>query len=148
VYRYPDEEFPMLWRKATAVWLLIVVAESFNGTIRQFFIAPAIGDWLARQIGVFAGSGLILLISWLTARWLGAKTKRDQLRIGALWVTLIVIFEIGLGMSLGYTQERLLSDYNVARGGLMVFGLLFMLFAPMLVAKFRGMDSHAIDEKP
>lgn len=133
----------MNWSRAIAVWMLIVVAESIHGTIRQLFIAPAIGDMPARQVGVFIGSALILLISWLTARWLGAKTLKDQLRIGALWVVLIVIFEFSLGSALGYTRERMLSDYNLSQGGLMGFGLAFMLFAPALGAKLRGMNGHS-----
>ena len=86
----------MNWGKAIAVWMLIVLAESIHGAIRELFIAPAIGDMLARQIGVFVGSALILLVAWLTASWLDAATLKDQLSIGALWVALIVIFEISL----------------------------------------------------
>jgi hypothetical protein len=125
----------MNWSRAIAVWMLIVVAESMHGTIRQLYIAPVIGDLPARQVGVFIGSALILVIAWLTARWLNASTLKDQLRVGALWVVLIVLFEFSLGAALGYTRERMLSDYNPAQGGLMVFGLLFMLFAPALGAK-------------
>jgi hypothetical protein len=33
--------------------------------------------------------------------------------------------------------ERILSDYNPARGGFMVLGLAFMFFAPRLAAKLR-----------
>lgn len=133
----------MNWHRAIAVWILIVIAESIHGTIRQLFIAPAIGDVPARQVGVFVGSALILLISWLTARWLGAKTFKDQLRVGVLWVVLIVIFEFSLGSALGYTRERMLSDYNLAQGGLMGFGLVFMLFAPLLGATLRSMGRHS-----
>jgi hypothetical protein len=39
--------------------------------------------------------------------------------------------------SSGYTRERMLSDYNLVHGGLMGFGLLFMLFAPLLGAKLN-----------
>jgi hypothetical protein len=123
--------------KAIAVWVLIVIAESIHGTIRQLFIAPMIGDMLSRQVGVFVGSAIILLISWLSARWLGAKTLKNQLQVGALWVVLIVVFEVGLGTAFGYTRERILSDYNLAQGGLMGLGLLFMLLAPALGAKLR-----------
>ena len=123
--------------KAIAVWILIVIAESIHGTIRQLFIAPMIGDMLSRQVGVFVGSAIILLISWLSARWLGAKTLKNQLQVGALWVVLIVVFEVGLGTAFGYTRERILSDYNLAQGGLMGLGLLFMLLAPALGAKLR-----------
>lgn len=123
--------------KAIAVWILIVIAESIHGTIRQIFIAPMIGDMLSRQVGVFVGSAIILLISWLSARWLGAKTLKNQLQVGALWVVLIVVFEVSLGTALGYTRERILSDYNLAQGGLMGLGLLFMLLAPALGANLR-----------
>jgi hypothetical protein len=45
------------------------------------------------------------------------------------------VFEIVLGRAvLDLTWDRLLSDYDVARGGLMPFGLLLMLFAPLLVS--------------
>jgi hypothetical protein len=118
--------------------MLMVVAESIHGTLRRLFIAPVIGDMRARQAGVVVGSALILLISWLTARWLGAKTLRDQLQVGALWLVLMVIFEFSLGRALGYTRERMLSDYNLAQGGLMGFGLIFLLFAPALGAKLRN----------
>jgi hypothetical protein len=33
--------------------------------------------------------------------------------------------------------QRILSDYDLANGGLMGFGLLFMLFAPLIAAKIR-----------
>ena len=128
----------MNWTRAIAVWMLMVVAESIHGTLRRLFIAPVIGDMRARQAGVVVGSALILLISWLTARWLGAKTLRDQLQVGALWLVLMVIFEFSLGRALGYTRERMLSDYNLAQGGLMGFGLIFLLFAPALGAKLRN----------
>lgn len=128
----------MKWSRAIAIWLMIVVAESVHGTLRQLFIVPHIGDMPARQVGVFIGSAIILLISWLASRWLGAVTFKDQLRIGILWVVLIVAFEFSLGVALGYTRERLFSDYNPAEGGLMGFGLAFMLFAPALGAKLRG----------
>jgi hypothetical protein len=133
----------MLWRRAIAIWLLIIVAESIHGTIRQLFITPALGDLFSRQIGVFIGSALILFISWLTAQWLCARTQKEQFRVGAFWVVLMIIFEIGLGISLGYSPDRLLSDYNLAQGGLMGFGLVFMFFAPLLGAKLRSMDRHS-----
>jgi hypothetical protein len=124
--------------RAVLVWLLIIAAESVHGTLRQLFIAPAIGDLPARQLGVFIGSAIILAIAWLCSRWLGALTFRDLLRVGALWVLLTVIFEVSLGRALGYPWERLLADYSPAAGGLMGFGLLFMLFAPALAARLRS----------
>lgn len=130
----------MHWGKTIAVWMLIAVAESIHGVIRQLFIAPVIGELPARQLGVFVASALILLIAYLTARWLKAKTLKNQLQIGAVWVVLMLIFEFSLGAVLGVTQKQLLADYNLAEGGLMGFGFAILFFAPAIAAKLRGRD--------
>ena len=40
--------------------------------------------------------------------------------------------------ALGMSWDRILSDYNPARGGLMLLGLAFMLFAPLIAARLRN----------
>jgi len=55
-----------------------------------------------------------------------------------MWVVLTVGFEIVLGrFAFGLSWERIASDYNIAEGGLMIFGLLVMLLAPLVMAGFR-----------
>jgi hypothetical protein len=137
----PDRKSQMSWSRAFIAWFLIVVAESTHGTIRQLFIAPAIGDLRARQIGVVTGSAIIFAIACACIRWIGARSFGQQIRVGLLWVVLISIFEFSLGMALGYTRERIISDYDLMNGGYMGIGLLFMLFAPALAAKARGLTT-------
>lgn len=129
----------MSWLRAFSIWFVIIVAESIHGAIRQAFVAPAIGDLRAHQLGVLIGSAIIFLVAWFSIRWLGAKSSAQQLEVGVLWVILTVVFEFSLGALLGYSHQRMLSDYNIAEGGLMGFGLLFMLFAPVLAARARGL---------
>jgi hypothetical protein len=131
----------MKWRRAIAVWTLIVVVESIHGTVRQLLLAPAIGDRAARQIGVGVGSLLILLIAWLTAHWLGPGSARQRLGIGLLWVVLTVLFKFALGSALGYTRAQMLADYDRISGGLMGSGLAFMLLAPTLGAALARRSS-------
>jgi len=133
----------MSWTNALAVWLLIVVAESIHGIVRQFFIVPLTGDLPARQAGVLIGSAIIFAIAWACIRWIRARSFAEQLKVGLLWVVLTVIFEFSLGAALGYSQERMLSDYNMAEGGFMGLGLLFMLFAPALAARARGFGRYS-----
>jgi hypothetical protein len=135
----------MNWYRALMAWFLIVIAESINGTLRRFFLAPALGDLLARQVGVLIGSTIIFAIAVTFIRWIGARSFGQQFRVGLLWVVLIVVFEFGLGAILGYSRERMLSDYNIVEGGFMLLGLLFMLFAPALAAKARGFGRHPVD---
>jgi hypothetical protein len=123
--------------RAIVVWMLIMLAETGHGAIREVFIAPMIGDLPARQLGVFVGCGIIFAIAWLTARWMGARTRQAQWRVGVLWLVLTLGFEILLGRMLGMSWARILSDYNLARGGLMLIGLAFLFSAPRLAWALR-----------
>lgn len=125
--------------------LLIVIAESIHGAIRQLFVAPALGDLPARQVGVLIGSAIIFAIAITFVRWIDSRSFGEQFRVGILWVVLTLTFEFSLGAALGYSRKRMLSDYNMAEGGFMALGLLFMLFAPALAAKARGFGPHPID---
>jgi len=127
----------MPWLRAALVWMLIMLAETGSGMVREVFIAPVIGGQRARQLGVLVGCIIIFVIAWLTARWMNARTPRDQLAVGAFWVVLTLIFELALGRAMGASWSRLLSDYNPAHGGLMLFGLAFMFITPWLTKRLR-----------
>ena len=128
----------MSWPKAIAVWLLIIVIESVHGVLRKLFLAPAIGDFEARQAGVFIGSALILLIAWLMAPWLSLSGRAQFAGVGLLWVGLTLVFEFSLGLAMGLSWERMASYYDIARGGLLPLGFVVMAFAPYAGARLRG----------
>ena len=127
----------MPWFRAALVWMLFILAETGSGMVREVFIAPVIGGLRARQIGVLVGCVVIFVIAWLTARWMGARTRRTQWLVGAWWVALTLGFELALGRALGASWDRILEDYNPARGGFMILGMAFLFFAPMLAARWR-----------
>lgn len=128
----------MLWLRAVAVWLVLIAAETVHGTLRTLFLQPHLGDFRARQVSVFTGMALILLIAWLFSGWLRAGSTRELLSVGALWLVLTVLFEIGLGrLVLGYPWERILSDYDLSRGGLLAFGMIVLVLAPLLADRWR-----------
>ena len=68
--------------RALTVWLVIAVAEVLHGILRVALLNRRVGDRRARQIGVFSGSALILVIAWLTAPWVRMATVADALTIG------------------------------------------------------------------
>lgn len=121
------------WRRAAIVWMVIMLAETVQRAARELFIAPVVGGLRARQLGVFVGCGLIFIIAWFMARWLNARTRREQLLVGAFWVVLTLVFEFALGRAMGAGWPRILADYNPLQGGLMLLGLAFMFCTPMLV---------------
>ena len=128
----------MIFLKAIFVWVMFIVAESLNGTIREFWLVPSLGAVRAHQIAFVTGAILMLMIATLFICWLHASHLLQLLSIGVLWLLLTVAFEIGLGrFILGYSWERIAADYNVLQGGLMPFGLVLVTLSPWIATKIR-----------
>jgi hypothetical protein len=125
------------WRRATLVWMLIILAETVHGLVREIFVAPVLGDLRARQLGIPIACVIVFLVAWATARWMKADTREAQLSVGCYWATLMLAFEILLGRAIGLSWTRIFADYDPTRGGFMALGLAFMVFAPVLAATLR-----------
>lgn len=129
----------MPWGRALIVWVAIAMTEIVHGTLRTLFLVPVFGDWRSRQIGVGTGSLLILGVACLTIRWIGARTRGDLVRIGLLWLPLMLGFEIAAGKLLaGFSWSRILADYDLPHGGFMPLGILVLAASPWLAARIRG----------
>lgn len=125
------------WGRVLAVWLVIAVVESVHGTLRQLFLAPLVGDLPARQVGVFTASLLILLVAWAFSRWMDLRGRRAFLLTGLAWVVLTLAFETALVLAMGLPMSRLVQDYDLAQGGLMAFGLAWLVCVPWVAARLR-----------
>jgi hypothetical protein len=130
--------------RAVLVWVLLIAAEVVHGIARGVWLVPVVGDFRARQIGVFSGSLLILVIVSVTIRWMQVPTKPLLVSIGFLWVVLTVGFELGFGrLVLDSSWDRLASDYDLRDGGLLPIGLLVMAASPWLATRIRGAAPRA-----
>lgn len=127
----------MIYR-SIIVWLVIVFAETLHGTARRFLLEPVVGDFRARQISVLTGAIIIFAIAFAFVRWIRAASVSKLIFVGVVWLILTVLFEVTLGKILGYSRERILSDYNLFEGGFLALGLVFMTFSPLIAARIRG----------
>jgi len=129
----------MPWRRALLVWLVLLTTEFVHGAARGLLLAPAIGDWRARQLSVLTGTLLILGIAWLTIRWLGPTSRAAVLGIGALWLVLMVSFEVLFGRYvLQLPWSRIGADYDLRRGGFLSLGMLILAASPCIACRLRG----------
>jgi hypothetical protein len=128
----------VLLLKSIAVWLLFILVESLNGTIRTLWLVPSLGDPLAHQLSFFTGMLIVLAIALLFIRWIGARRVPQLLSIGGVWMVLTLAFEVFLGrVILNYSWGQITADYDVRQGGLMAFGLLWVAIAPLIAAKIQ-----------
>jgi len=134
--------FPLA--RAVGIWLALVAVESIHGVMRRLLLEPQLGDLRARQVSVFTGSVLITLVFWLTLKSLGPQPVRRWWTFGLLWLALTLAFEIGLGRATGMSWDRIASDFDPRRGGLLAFGMLVILVAPRLLAQRCGLLTDSL----
>ena len=132
--------------RAIGIWLTLIAVESIHGVMRRLFLEPKLGDLRARQVSVFTGAVLIMLVFWFTLKWLGPQPVRRWWTFGLLWLALTLVFESGLGRATGMSWDRILSDFDPSRGGLLALGMLVILVGPRLLAQRRALiqDGHRI----
>ncbi|HET6779308.1 MAG TPA: hypothetical protein VFH26_10500, partial [Gemmatimonadales bacterium] len=125
---------------AVVVWFAILLLASVNGAIRSTWLIPQLGEPVARLVSTLILCGLVFIVTWLTIGWIRPITTSDTLKSGAVWLVLTLAFEFLAGHYLFRTPwAELLEDYDVARGRIWVLALLFVLLAPWLAARLKGL---------
>jgi hypothetical protein len=133
----------MILVRAIAVWLLLIVAEILHGIVRGLVLVPRVGEFRSSQIGVFTGSIIILVLTWLFIRWIGAFRPAQLVAVGVLWLCLTLAFEFLFGhFVVGASWERLAADYNLLEGGVLPIGMAVLTLAPLIAGRWRGVAVH------
>jgi hypothetical protein len=123
--------------RALLVWLLIIAAESVQGSLRRLLFDPDV-EFVVRQVSVLTGALIIFAITWACIRWLRIRSAVGALGVGVLWVGLTLAFEIVIGRALGLSWARIASDYDLLHGGLMPLGLVAMALTPWAARRLEA----------
>ncbi|MCL2580153.1 MAG: hypothetical protein FWE32_09030 [Oscillospiraceae bacterium] len=123
--------------KSLLIWLSITPLAVLNGGLREYILAPRLGA-AAQPV-----SGLLLLlcvfaVAYLFIPRLGKAGRPAYRKMGILWVAATIVFEFLLGSALGMPLGEMLMAYNIFTGNLWLAVVVFIGFAPSIVAKMRG----------
>jgi hypothetical protein len=124
--------------RALTVWVALAFAEIVQGYLRVRLLNRRVGDRRARQIGVVTGSLLIFAITWATLPWMGVRTEWEALGVGALWLGLMVAFDVGFGRWVFRSSwERIWEEFDLTRGRWLSIGMAVAFAAPWTVFRLR-----------
>jgi hypothetical protein len=127
----------MLFVKAFGVWLILLVAAFINGGIREMLIVPRVGEQVGHIIGVVVFSGAIFGITYVFVKAMGQLPSSTLFLIGLFWLVLSLLFEFGFFHYVMHEPwEKLLADYNIFKGRLLIIVWLTTLFSPVVCGKF------------
>ena len=123
----------MLLAKAFGFWLIMLLAAFINGGIREMLIVPRVGDQIGHVLGVIGLSSAVFVIAYFFVKALGILPSSTLLLVGLFWLVLSLLFEFGFFHYVMHEPwEKLLADYNVFRGRLLIVVWLTTLFSPLM----------------
>ena len=125
----------MILRAAVAPWLLQLACAVALGALRQFWLAPVLGEMPARAVGTLA---LCAVIWAIAARFVRRHPgpAREQWAVGGLWCGLTLAFEFLAGhYFFGASFETLIGDWNMAAGHLWPLVPAVCLLAPVAAGR-------------
>lgn len=124
--------------RAILVWFAILVFAILNGALRDVVMVGLVGETMARLVSGVVLCAAILAAAILTAPWLGNLSQRWRWFIGAMWLSLTLVFECAIEYAQHQSWQRILDAYTFQGGDLwpLVLGITFI--APWAGARIRG----------
>ncbi len=127
-----------MWRPWTVAWLGGAVIGIVNGTARELGYGRVLPAMAAHQLSAAVAIGLFGgYFWWLDQRW-PLPSMRTALEVGALWVSLTIVFEFGFGRYVDRnTWAELLRQYDVSQGYVWSLVLVWLGLGPAVVRSMR-----------
>jgi hypothetical protein len=123
-----------------AFWIALMVLAIVNGIFRENTYGKHLSDLQAHQLSTLTGIFLMGAAVWLLSLWKWPASAQEALLIGAIWLTLTVLFEFLFGHFIaGHSWQRLLQDYDLLSGRVWLLFLLWILLLPYVVFKFHAL---------
>ncbi|MDR0421477.1 MAG: hypothetical protein LBH72_00490 [Proteiniphilum sp.] len=103
-------------KKSLLIWLSIIPLAVLNGGIREVVLVALISDY-ALPISGITLCLMVFLISLIFIPKSGKGTGKTYVKIGLVWLILIVLFETALGWQCGEVEKTSSGNAGAARGG-------------------------------
>jgi hypothetical protein len=123
--------------RGIAVWLIIMAIETLSGILRGLYLVPRMGEENASRIGWPVAVLVVLVVTWALIGWTGLRRRSALLRLGAVWMALTFVFEVGIGLLRGLDVTRIWNEINPMAGGMMLYSLAVIALAPLAMRGLR-----------
>lgn len=120
---------------SAAVWLIFAVIATAAGIARERWLVSRIGELGAHQVGtLLVCTAFLAVIAIFVDRM--RPSRREAMAIGIAWLLFAMAFEFGFGRFVdGLSWNRLLSDYDLLRGRLLLLVWITIGAGPFVFAR-------------
>jgi hypothetical protein len=116
--------------------LALAATETLHGIARAAWLVPRIGKKKALKVGIVTGSLLALAVCYLLVPRMGITDTMPLLGVGLVAALFMSLFDMALAaLVLKRPLVRLFDDFNPATGNYLLFGVVALVFFPLLVMR-------------
>jgi hypothetical protein len=129
---------------SVAFWFGLAAIAGVAGIARELWVVPRVGELAAHQTGTVAVTAAFLAVIAAFVRHFNI-TPDEGVVIGMAWLAAAVVFEFGFGHYVdGLSWGRLLSDYDLTRGRLLLVVWMAVGVGPFILARLLRVsdDGH------
>lgn len=124
-------------RKYLLAWFVMLLVSIANGFIRDFTYGKYMSELMAHQLSTVTSLLVLGIVIHGFVRRYPPSSDQEAVLIGLLWVALTVAFEFMFFHYVGgHPWAELLANYNVVKGRVWVFVLLWIAIAPYVFFRF------------
>jgi hypothetical protein len=117
-----------------ALCITLAGVETLHGILRNALVAPRIGTKRAKKLSLISGTILLFIVCYLWVPRLGLVSPESLLALGLLLAIFMALFDMLLGRYVIKLRWRvILKDFDPRQGNYLLFGLLALVFIPLVV---------------
>ena len=116
-------------------WLLVPVLATVNGIVRDATYGSVLDATLAHSLAIMPLVISIAVWALILASLWPLEHPRSSARVGAAWLVLTVLAELGLGVAQSVPVSRIAGQYDILGGHLWILLPLAAAVAPALARR-------------
>ncbi|MEY3299303.1 MAG: hypothetical protein RLZZ597_2563 [Cyanobacteriota bacterium] len=121
-----------------ALCVTLAGVETLHGILRNALVAPRIGTKRAKKLSLISGTILLFIVCYLWVPKLGLSNSGSLLALGLLLAIFMALFDMLLGRyAIKLRWRVILKDFDPRQGNYLLFGLLVLVFIPLVVMALR-----------
>lgn len=119
-------------------WLGMVIIAVANGIVREKLYGQSMSELSAHQLSTLIAIILLGIYIFVLTIVFPIQSAKQAFTISGIWVTMTVIFEFVFGHFVaGHSWTTLFMDYNILKGRVWVFVLIWTFIAPYVFYRLR-----------
>lgn len=124
--------------RIVSLCVVLAGAETLHGIARTVWVVPRLGQERALKLSAFTGAALALGLCVLLVPPIGLRGAAAHLALGLVLAAFMAAFDLAIGRWLMRKPwHKLWPDFDPRTGNWLLFGLVFLCFAPLLAAWLR-----------